>query len=239
MARDHRAGGQVEPHAARMGELLPSRHRHQGVPGDRQLHRGAVTPVVAHQAQGQAKQGRDLSTLAPLRALRARTPDRARARYAVGEGVRSCPRAGCGSAACPVRRAGCGNGVTAEPLRHRQTKEAANGYVQPTTTAPHLDSTKMRRTRIEHMLSALPPLATEERTFGIGSFVPKPAVSRCSNMPCAEGRVIPAAGTSDYCGSLCFGRRLLRRPSGFIPFYLLFERVVFAKPVSTFAGDAS
>ena len=34
MARDHRAGGQVEPHAARMGELLPSRHRQQGVSGD-------------------------------------------------------------------------------------------------------------------------------------------------------------------------------------------------------------
>jgi hypothetical protein len=32
---------------------------------------------------------------------------------------------------------------------------------------------KMRRTRIEHTLSALPLLATEERTFGIGSFVPK------------------------------------------------------------------
>jgi hypothetical protein len=31
---------------------------------------------------------------------------------------------------------------------------------------------KTRRTRIEHILSALPPLATEERTFGIGSSVP-------------------------------------------------------------------
>jgi hypothetical protein len=31
---------------------------------------------------------------------------------------------------------------------------------------------EMRRTRIEHILSALPPLATEERTFGIGSSVP-------------------------------------------------------------------
>ena len=31
----------------------------------------------------------------------------------------------------------------------------------------------MRRTRIEHILSALPPLTTEERTFGIGSFVPE------------------------------------------------------------------
>ena len=29
----------------------------------------------------------------------------------------------------------------AEPLRHRQTKEADNRYVRPTTTAPHLDST--------------------------------------------------------------------------------------------------
>jgi hypothetical protein len=30
----------------------------------------------------------------------------------------------------------------------------------------------MRRTRIEHILSALPSMATEERTFGIGSSVP-------------------------------------------------------------------
>jgi hypothetical protein len=34
------------------------------------------------------------------------------------------------------------------------------------------DGSEMRRTRIEHILSALPPLATEERTFGIGSSVP-------------------------------------------------------------------
>ena len=60
LARDHRAGGQVEPHAARMGELLPSRHRQQGVSGARQLHRCAVAPVVALQAQGQATQGREL-----------------------------------------------------------------------------------------------------------------------------------------------------------------------------------
>ena len=44
----------------------------------------------AHQAQGQATQGRDLSTLAPLRALRVRTHDRAWARRAEGEGVSSC-----------------------------------------------------------------------------------------------------------------------------------------------------
>ena len=40
--------------------------------------------------------GRELSTLAPLRALRAPTPEPAWARRAVDEGVRSCPRAGCG-----------------------------------------------------------------------------------------------------------------------------------------------
>ena len=75
----------------------------KSVSGDRQLHRCAVAPVVAHQAQNQATQGRDLSTLAPLRALRARTPVPAWARRAVGEGVRSCPRAGCGRSARPVR----------------------------------------------------------------------------------------------------------------------------------------
>ena len=103
VARDHGDGGQVEPHAARLGELLPSRHRQPRVPGARQLHRTAVAPVVAQQVQGQATQGRDLSTLAPLRALRARAPDRAWARRGVGEGVKSCPRAGCGRSACPVR----------------------------------------------------------------------------------------------------------------------------------------
>ena len=35
----------------------------------------------------------------------------------------------------------------------------------------------MRRTRIEHILSALPSIATGERTFGIGSSAPQAAVS--------------------------------------------------------------
>ena len=94
LARYHRASGEVEPHATLMGEPLRSRNRHQGISGDRQLHGCAVAPVVALQAQSQAMQGRDLSTLAPLRALRARTPVRAWARRAVGEGVRSCDRVG-------------------------------------------------------------------------------------------------------------------------------------------------
>src|SRR6516162_11100797 len=82
-----------------MGELLRSRHRHKSVSGDRQLHRYAVAPVVAHQAQGQATQGRDLSTLAPVRVLRTRPAHCAWARRAVGEGVMSCPREAMGWAA--------------------------------------------------------------------------------------------------------------------------------------------
>ncbi len=96
----------VRSHSTRVGELLRSRNRHQGVSGDRQLHGCAVTSVVALQAQGQAKEGRDLSTLAPLRALRARTPVPAWAPRAVGEGVRSCPRAGCGRSTSPGSMSG-------------------------------------------------------------------------------------------------------------------------------------
>src|SRR5258705_10368445 len=54
-----------------MGELLLSRHRQSGVSGARQLYGCAVASVVALQAQDQTKQGRQLSTLAPLRDLRA------------------------------------------------------------------------------------------------------------------------------------------------------------------------
>ena len=95
--------GKSEPHAARMGELLRGRNRQQGVSSARCLRGDAVAPVVALQAQSQAAKGRELSTLAPLRALRARTPESAWARRAVDEGVRSCPRAGCRKPACPVR----------------------------------------------------------------------------------------------------------------------------------------
>src|SRR3954452_4992172 len=125
LARDHKAGGPVEPGASRMGQLLQRWHYPQSVSGARQLHGYAVAPVVALQAQSLATQGRSLSTLAPLRASRARTPDPAWAWPVVGEGVTSWPRAGCGRSACPVRSDGCGNGAAAEPVRHRQTKGAA------------------------------------------------------------------------------------------------------------------
>src|SRR5216683_4426299 len=87
VAGNHGAGRHVEPHAARMGELLLSRHRHSGVSGARQLCGCAAAPVVTLQAQDQTKQGGQLSTPAPLRDLRARASDSAWARRAVGEGV--------------------------------------------------------------------------------------------------------------------------------------------------------
>src|ERR1700683_891219 len=106
MAKDHNAGGRREPPAAAVGELLSGRNRQQGVSSARCLRSDAVAPVVALQAQSQAAKGRELSTLAPLRALRARTPEPAWTRRVVDEGVRSCPRAGCGRSACPVRWGG-------------------------------------------------------------------------------------------------------------------------------------
>src|SRR5215813_7517913 len=48
------------------------------------------------------------------------------------------------------------------------------------TAGPYI-GVKMRRTRIEHILSALPPLATEERTFGIGSSVPLADICSAAN----------------------------------------------------------
>ena len=103
VAGDHGVGAAVEPRPARLGEVLSGRDDPPGLPCARQLHRYAVAPVAAPQVQGQATPGRDVSPLAPLRALRTRPPDPTWARRAVGEGVRSCPRAGCGKSACPVR----------------------------------------------------------------------------------------------------------------------------------------
>jgi len=57
-------------------------------------------------------QGRDLSTLAPLWALPARTPERTRSRRAVGDGVRSRPGAGCGVCCRCTRKGVCNEQLT-------------------------------------------------------------------------------------------------------------------------------
>src|SRR6266436_8763750 len=58
------------------------------------------------------------------------------------KGVRSCPRAGCGRSACPVRRAGCGKRSHGRTTKAPPDERGGNRYVRPTETAPHLDSAK-------------------------------------------------------------------------------------------------
>jgi hypothetical protein len=66
-------------------------------------------------------------------------------------------------------------------------------------TARHLECriwVKLRRTQPEHISSALPPLATLEPTWRIGSFVPKAAVSK-RNKTCAYSITSSARASTD------------------------------------------
>ena len=140
------AGEQSEPHAARVGELLPSRDRQQGVSGARRLHSGAVAPVVTPQAQSQA--GRELSTLAPLRALRARAPDPAWARRAVDEGVRSVREPDAGNLyvrLCVQRRLACSAGERPAGARVRGPVVWIAGWRETKTLKP-IDNVSLGKT---------------------------------------------------------------------------------------------
>ena len=106
------------------GWATSSRHRHKSVPGARQLHRCAVAPVVALQAQGQATQGRGLSTLAPLRVLRARAPVPAWARRAVGEVAELVREPDAGNLHVRFDERDVETESWSNHVRHRQTKEA-------------------------------------------------------------------------------------------------------------------
>ena len=75
LARNREAGGQGEPHAARMGELLPSRHPAASRIGHSTANTAmaacaeVVRKVERQRLRGGLASGGDLSTLAPLPAL--------------------------------------------------------------------------------------------------------------------------------------------------------------------------
>jgi hypothetical protein len=50
-----------------------------------------------------------------------------------------------------------------ETIEAPPNERGGNRYVLPNATAPHLDSTHMRKTRIEDMFSAFPLLADLQR----------------------------------------------------------------------------
>jgi hypothetical protein len=100
--------------------------RPKSVSSARQLHRCAVMPAVACEAQGQAAKGREPSTLAPLRHS-VSYACRGLAAMCRGRRRESCPAAGWGRSACPVRY-GMWDGAMGKLLGHakRQPPQQPN-----------------------------------------------------------------------------------------------------------------
>ena len=126
-----------------VGQLLQRRLHQQGVSRARQLCGCAVASVVALQAQGQATQARELSTLAPLRDLRAHASDPAWTRRAVDEGVEVLSE----SAVREIRLLRSMSGVWrrsyGRPTKAPPDERGGNRHGRPNTTAPHPDSAQL------------------------------------------------------------------------------------------------
>src|ERR1700693_1680491 len=63
-------------------------------------------------------------------------------------------------------------------------ERGGNRYVLPNATAPHLDSTKLRRTHCEHMFSALPSNSDIARCSQHVSNVPRTDIAWCNANHC-------------------------------------------------------
>src|SRR5512135_247162 len=111
--RDHRPplvvdgsrgpSGATEPAAAGVVELLLPRPREPGVPCPRPALLQSASPVALRQAQGEDPGDITVPRSVPVRRVGADPPERTDEELPVGESMSSCPRAGCGKTACPVR----------------------------------------------------------------------------------------------------------------------------------------
>ena len=139
MARNHRAGGEVEHRLTRLGELLCGRHSPEGVSCSRQLRSDAVAPVVTLKHKGSS----GVAGAAPILScisfghfglvrLQLKYDHRWRKRG-------SSPRSGCGKSARPVRERGLEteSGRTTEaPPSMGENSISAKNHASPHLTLP-------------------------------------------------------------------------------------------------------
>lgn len=91
-----------QPQAPRVGQLLQSGPDRESLPDDQSVHAASAMPVVMPKAQGEQLGSQSLPLRVPLRHVGTRRARRRAGRLSESDGLRPCPRAGCGPA-CPVR----------------------------------------------------------------------------------------------------------------------------------------